>query len=111
MRDLLLEALGWLGYLERSQVLLQLLAFTAAVLGMRRLLRPWIAGARLRRRWRTLLLTLSGPAMALGLSALLPWAGQGFGLLRFLATLWLGWNLLALLEQSNRTRPSLWWMR
>ena len=99
MRDLVSEVLGWLGYLERSQVLLQLLAFAAAVLGMRRLLRPWIAAAGLRRRWRLLLLAISGPGMALGLSWLLPVAEQPFGLLRFLATLWLGWNLLALLEQ------------
>ena len=98
MKDLVREVLGWLGYLERGQVLLQLLAFAAAIALSRRL-RPRIAAMVWRRRWRALLMGLIGPALALLLSVLLPMAQQSFGLLRFLASLWLGWNLLAILEQ------------
>ena len=98
MKDLVREVLGWLGYLERGQVLLQLLAFAAAIALSRRL-RPRIAAMGWRRRWRALLMGLIGPALALLLSVLLPMAQQSFGLLRFLASLWLGWNLLAILEQ------------
>ena len=95
MRDLIREALGWLGYLERGQVLLQLLAFSAAWVLVRRL-RPRITRLPLRRRWRSLLLAIAGPLLATLLSTLLPIAHQSFGLLRFLVVLWLGWNLLTL---------------
>ncbi|MFM2121767.1 MAG: hypothetical protein RLZZ589_204, partial [Cyanobacteriota bacterium] len=98
MRDLVREALGWLGYLERGEVLLQLLAFGAALLLMRRLLRPRIAATGLRRRWRNLLLAICGPCLAMVFSLLLPAAQHAHGLLRFLAAVWLGWNLLQLLE-------------
>ena len=53
MRDLIREILGWLGYLERSEVLLQVLAFGAALVLMRRLLRHRIAAAGVRRAWRS----------------------------------------------------------
>jgi small-conductance mechanosensitive channel len=98
MRDLVREVLGWLGYLERGQVLLQVLAFAAAI-ALSRQIRPRIAALGWRRRWRALLMGISGPALALLISVLLPMAQQSFGLLRFLASLWLGWNLLAILEQ------------
>ena len=98
MRELAREALGWMGYLERGQVLVQLLAFAAALFLVRRL-RPSIVASKLRRRWRALLLAISGPGLALALSGLLPLAQQSFGLLQFLAQLWLGWNLLGLSEQ------------
>ena len=98
MRELVREALGWLGYLERGQVLVQLLAFAAALVLVRRL-RPSIVASKLRRRWRALLLAISGPGLALALSGLLPLAEQSFGLLQMLAELWLGWNLLGLSEQ------------
>jgi small-conductance mechanosensitive channel len=101
MKDLVREVLGWLGYLERGQVLLQVLMFAAAIALSRRL-RPRIAALAWRRRWRALLMAISGPAVALLLSVLLPMAAQSFDLLRFLATLWLGWNLLALLEPLLR---------
>jgi small-conductance mechanosensitive channel len=98
MRDLVREVLGWVGYLERGQVLLQVLAFAAAI-ALSRQIRPRIAALGWRRRWRALLMGISGPALALLISVLLPMAQQSFGLLRFLASLWLGWNLLAILEQ------------
>jgi small-conductance mechanosensitive channel len=101
MKDLVREVLGWLGYLERGQVLLQVLMFAAAIALSRRL-RPRIAALAWRRRWRALLMAISGPAVALLLSVLLPMAAQSFDLLRFLATLWLGWNMLALLEPLLR---------
>lgn len=103
MKDLVREILGWLGYLERGQVLLQLLAFAGAIAFSRRL-RPQIAALGWRRRWRALLMGISGPALALLISVLLPLAQQSFGLLRFLASLWLGWNLLAILEQLLKRR-------
>jgi small-conductance mechanosensitive channel len=98
MRDLVREALGWVGYLERSDVLLQVLAFVAAVLLMRRLIRHRIVAIGLRRGWRDLLLAFCGPGLALLFSLLLPVADHAHGLLLFLAALWLGWNLLQLLE-------------
>jgi small-conductance mechanosensitive channel len=98
MRDLVREALGWVGYLERGDVLLQLLTFVAAVLLMRRLLRPRIESMGLRRRWNNLLLAIAGPGLTLAFSLLLPTHRHAHGLLRFLAALWLGWNLLQLLE-------------
>ena len=98
MRDLVREALGWVGYLERSDVLLQLLTFVAAVLLMRRLLRPRIESMGLRRRWNNLLLAIAGPGLTLAFSLLLPTHRHAHGLLQFLAALWLGWNLLQLLE-------------
>jgi small-conductance mechanosensitive channel len=98
MRDLIREILGWLGYLERSEVLLQLLAFGAALVLMRQLLRHRIAAAGLRRRWRNVLLAISGPGLAMLLSLLLALAQQSVGLLRLLGVFWLGWNLLGLLE-------------
>ncbi|MFM8967428.1 MAG: mechanosensitive ion channel family protein [Vulcanococcus sp.] len=107
MRDLFREILGWLGYLERGDVLLQLLAFAAAVVLTRRLVRHRIAAAGLRRRWRNLLLAISGPGLAMLLGGLLlPLAHQAFGLLQLLGVFWLGWNLLGLLElQLQRWLP------
>ena len=95
MRDLIREALGWFGYLERSQVLLQLLGLVIALVVARRL-RPRLVVSRLRRRWRLPLQAVVGPLLALVLSTALPLFHQSFGLLRFLAVLWLGWNLLTL---------------
>ena len=95
MRDLIREALGWFGYLERSQVLVQLLGLVIPLVIARRL-RPKLVASRLRRRWRLVLQAVVGPLLALLLSTMLPLFDQSFGLLRFLAVLWLGWNLLTL---------------
>lgn len=93
MRELLLESLGWLGYLERVGVLLQLLALALLlVIGQLPAVRRW-------RRGRPPLLA-SGVAigLALLLSLALQLAGEPAGLLQTLAVLWLGWSLLAGLE-------------
>jgi len=95
MRDLIQEAIGWFGYLERGQVLLQLLGLVIALVIARRL-RPWLVARRLRRRWRLLLQAMVGPVLAVLLSTALPLFDQSFGLLRLIALLWLGWNLLTL---------------
>ena len=99
MRELLLESLSWLGYLERSGVLLQLLALLI-VLALRRWLIPrgWIRG-------RSPLLTpLLAIGLALLLSLVLQAAGWPAGLLQSLAMLWLGWTLLDALELWLRPR-------
>jgi small-conductance mechanosensitive channel len=106
MRDLIREVLGWLGFLERGEVLLQLLAFAAALVLMRRPLRHRIAASGLRRRWRISLQAITGPGLAVLLSVLLALAQRPFGLLRLLGVFWLGWNLLGLLEwQLDRWLP------
>ena len=97
MTQLLLEVLGWLGYLERPAVLLQLLLLTVLMLS-----------TRLARR-RQLIPRL--PALAyssLGLSALvllsLILAGFGVptGLCQRLGLIWLGWYGLHLLHPLLR---------
>jgi potassium efflux system protein len=85
MKELVLLVLGWLGYLERGPVLLQMLLLLGLLLGSRLMRRggvpPWLA-----------------PLAALLLAGALDVLGQPAGLLRFLSLLWLGWSLLTLLE-------------
>ena len=93
MRDLLLEIAGWLGYLERGSVQLQLLLLLAARLlpqlpALRRRLDVWPAALR----------PLAAPALALLISLPLEAAGAPMGLLRFLLQLWLGWMVLGWLQ-------------
>ena len=94
MKELLLEVLGWLGYLERSSVLLQLL-ISLALLTLSRLARQ--------RRWLGRLPSLAYPGVGLSLlalSCLLLWAmGQPHGLALLLGELWLGWFGLSLLHR------------
>ena len=93
MKELLLEIAGWLGYLERGSVQLQLLLLLAV-----RLL-PQLPA--LRHRLRALPAALRPlPGIALALLISLPFAAAGapMGLLRFLALLWLGWVALGWLE-------------
>ncbi|MFM2079480.1 MAG: hypothetical protein RLZZ219_162 [Cyanobacteriota bacterium] len=93
MKELLLEILGWIGYLERPVVQLQLLISLALVLLSRQ--------AR-RRRWLRRLPPLAIPHLGqlmLVLSCLLlAGLGQPFGLAGLLALLWLGWSSLGLLQ-------------
>ena len=94
MRELLLEVFGWLGYLERPEVLLQVLLVVALMLLSRELRR---------RRWPRRLpplavtpLVLAGLALiAAGLMLL----GRPAGLALLLGQLWLGWYGLALLDR------------
>ena len=94
MKELLLEIFGWLGYLERPTVLLQLVLVISVVLLTRE--------AR-RRRWLPALPVLAYPplgllALALGCGAL---AGLGLpqGLASLLGLQWLGWYGISLLHQ------------
>ena len=94
MKELLLEIFGWLGYLERPRVLLQLGLVIAVVLLTRE--------AR-RQRWLPALPMIAYPplglmALALGCGAL---AGLGLpqGLASLLGLQWLGWYGINLLHQ------------
>jgi potassium efflux system protein len=93
MKELLLEVLGWLGYLERPVVQLQLLISLGLIVLSRQ--------AR-RRRWLgTRLPALAVPhlgQLVLALSCLLLVAlGQPVGLALLLGELWLSWSALGLL--------------
>ena len=94
MRDILLEVLGWLGYLERPAVLLQVL-LTVGLMLLCRLAR--------RRRWLGSLPRLGYAPLALSLLAILcavlAQARQPYGLASLLGTLWLGWYSLSLLHR------------
>ncbi len=94
MKDLLLEILGWLGYLERPEVLLQL----ALSLGL-------LTAVRITRhhRWLPRLPYLAYTPVGLVLLSLgcaaLALVGLPFGLARLLGGLWLGWYALNLLDR------------
>ena len=94
MRELLLEIAGWLGYLERGSVQLQLLVLLAA-----RLLPQLPALRRRLQAWPVALRPLPSVAFALLISLPLEAAGAPMGLLRFLLQLWLGWMALGWLQQ------------
>ncbi len=97
MRELLLEIFGWLGYLERPAVLVQLLV----AVGLMVLART----ARRRRLLRRLPALGYGP-IGLGLLAvcnlLLSRFGHPAGLSQLLGQLWLGWYVLHLLALALR---------
>lgn len=94
MKELLLEIAGWLGYLERGSVQLQLLLLLAVVL------LPRLPALRRRlRAWPTALRPLPGIALALLLSLPLAAAGAPMGLLRFLLLIWLGWVSLGWVQR------------
>jgi len=94
MKELLLEIFGWLGYLERPSVLLQLGLVIAMVL-----LTRW---ARLR-RWLRPLPLLAYPALGLLALALacagLASLGQPQELASLLGLQWLGWYGISLLHK------------
>jgi len=94
MKVLLLEIFGWLGYLERPTVLLQLGLVIAVVL-LTRLARH--------RRWRPSLPVLAYPLLGLLTLALgcgvLAILGLPQGLASLLGLQWLGWYGISLLHQ------------
>ena len=97
MRELLLEMHGWLGYLERPTVLLQITLVLALMLASRlarrrRLLPHWPAEL-----WIPLGLGLLALAAAVLAALRLP-----YGLALLLATLWLGWYCLHVLHHLLR---------
>jgi small-conductance mechanosensitive channel len=99
MKELLLEVLGWLGYLERPAVLLQLLICGVLMLSSR-------VGKR--QRWLGQHSALACPALGLTLLALattvLRNQGQPAGLMALLGVLWLGWTGLQLLHRPLARR-------
>ena len=94
MRELLLEVFGWLGYLERPAVLLQVLLVGALMLLSQQLRR---------RRWLQGLPPLALTPLALACLALigagLTLIGLPAGLALLLGQLWLGWYGLTLLNR------------
>ncbi|MEX0589356.1 MAG: mechanosensitive ion channel protein MscS, partial [Cyanobium sp.] len=93
MRELLREILGWLGYLERPPVLLQLVLAIGLILLTRE--------AR-RRHWLRRLAALAYPPVGLATLALvclvLAVLQQPYGLTAHLGMFWLGWYSLGLLR-------------
>jgi potassium efflux system protein len=94
MRELLLEMLGWLGYLERPPLLLQLV-LTVGLMLVCRLAR--------KRHWLKPLPTLAYTPLGLGLLSLSGWLlhqfKQPYGLSALLGGIWLGWYGLTLLHR------------
>ncbi|MFM7312245.1 MAG: mechanosensitive ion channel protein MscS, partial [Cyanobium sp.] len=93
MKELLLDVLGWLGYLERPVVQLQLLVSLGLIVLSRQARRRRWLGSRLPSRAvphvGQLLLALA--------CLLLATLGQPIGLAVLLGLLWLGWSALGLL--------------
>lgn len=94
MTDLLLEVIGWLGYLERPAVLLQVALVIALML---------LSQRAQRRRWLGALPPLATTPISLATLALtcagLALAGLPTGLALLLGQLWLGWFGLTLLDR------------
>jgi potassium efflux system protein len=93
MKELLLEVIGWLGYLERGPVVLQVLLMVALFA----LNRHWRRRPLLQRCPKPLQ-PLIGPVGAALVGLLLALGGLADGLLQFLVLLWLGWSLLDVLH-------------
>lgn len=94
MKDLLLEVIGWLGYLERPGVLLQV----GLVIGLMLLSHSTRRSAWLRQRPALGATPLALAAVGLA-SAGLALAGAPYGLALLLGQLWLGWYGLRLLDR------------
>ena len=94
MKELLLETFGWLGYLERPAVLLQVVLVLALVL---------LSQQAQRRRWLgerspQAITPIALAALALACAGL-SLAAQPAGLAVLLGQLWLGWYGLSLLDR------------
>ena len=95
MKELSLEVLGWLGYLERPAVMLQLALIVAAVVLTRQMQRRrWLG------RWPLLGYTPLGLGLLAALALLLQKLHQPHGLCALWTWLWLGWYSLQLLSQQ-----------
>ena len=93
MKELSLEVLGWLGYLERPAVMLQLALIVAAVVLTRQMRRRrWLG------RWPLLGYTPLGLGLLAALALLLQKLHQPHGLCALWTWLWLGWYGLQLLS-------------
>jgi small-conductance mechanosensitive channel len=93
MRQLLLEVFGWLGYLERPEVLLQLVLVVGLMLGTRLARRR-----RLIPGWPSLAYAPLGLGVLGVVTLALAAFGQPYGLCRQLGIIWLGWYGLHLLH-------------
>ena len=95
MTELLLEVLGWLGYLQRGPVVVQLVLLLTVFL----LSRSWRRRKQIQRLPRPMQ-QLLGPAVAALTGLLLALAGFSDGFLQFLVLLWLGWCCLDVLHDQ-----------
>lgn len=93
MRELLLEILGWLGYLERPTVLLQLTVVLVVMIGTHQ-----ARLCKLLLRWPAALCTPLGLSLIALSSWVLAALGLPYGLALLLGILWLGWYGLHLLN-------------
>ena len=94
MSQLLWEILGWLGYLQRSAVVAQVLLIAGLSVGWR-LINPQ---RRLENLYPALRLLVAPIAMLL-IAWLIELPGGTTGLVSYAGLCWLGWNLLNLLNQ------------
>ena len=93
MRTLLLEVFGWLGYLERPAVVLQLLLVVGIVLGSRTSRLQRLLPRLSRRAW-----TPIGLGLLLACVLLLAALNLPYALCALLGLIWLGWFLLNMLH-------------
>jgi len=93
MKNLLLEILGWLGYLERPAVLGQLLLVVVVIMASRQARKR-----RLIKAWPREAYPVLGFALLALVGLTLAALGLPFGLALLLGLLWLGWFSLQLLH-------------
>jgi len=106
-RDILVEILSWLAFLQRWSVLSQLLVLAVIVLVARtRSLQLKFNQYRLHQQFPEAIRVLLGPALILILAAVFAACQAPFGLLRYFGLLWLGWNLFTPLKLLvQRVKP------
>ena len=106
-RDILVEMLSWLAFLQRWSVLSQLLVLAVIVLVARtRSLQLQLNRYRLHQQVPEAIRVLLGPALVLILAAVFAACQAPFGLLRYFGLLWLGWNLFTPLKLLvQRVKP------
>ncbi|MFL0769459.1 MAG: mechanosensitive ion channel family protein [Prochlorococcus sp.] len=94
MKILLLEIIGWLGYLQRWSVILQFPILAVFVIAEKRILAQPII-RRVPKQARHLM----APLLAFLVSIVLMAIDLPAGLIQFLSLAWLGWRLLELLDE------------
>jgi len=106
-RDILVEILSWLAFLQRWSVLSQLLVLAVIVLVARtRSLQLKFNQYRLHQQFPEAIRVLLGPALILILAAVFAACQAPYGLLRYFGLLWLGWNLFTPLKLLvQRVKP------